>query len=69
MGVETIGFATSKIQMMGVDIPRVVSDAWRAKGAQIFATSRKVNYPAKRKEEGLLKIALGMLEDLGGADE
>ncbi|MBR2836608.1 MAG: transcription-repair coupling factor [Coriobacteriales bacterium] len=69
LGIESIGFATSKIQVTGVDVPRIVSDAWRSKGAQIFAVSHKVNYPAKRKEEGLLKVVLGMLEDLGGADE
>ena len=51
------------------EVPEAIHKAWRAKGAQVFAKSKKVNYPFRAGKEELLPAALALLEELGGADE
>ena len=68
LGVTSVGAAVGKITLAGAEVPKPVFDAWRKKGAQVFAKTGKVNYPL-RKDEPMLECALHLLEELGGADE
>ncbi len=69
LGLSGVGYATGKITLAGADVPEPVHKAWRAKGAQVFVKSKKVNYPFRAGKEELLPAALALLEELGGADE
>ena len=69
LGITGVGYATGKITLAGADVPEAIHKAWRAKGAQVFAKSKKVNYPFRAGKEELLPAALALLEELGGADE
>ena len=68
LGITSVGYATGKITLAGAEVPEPIYKAWRAKGAQVFVKTKKVNYPF-RKDEELLPAALAILEQLGGADE
>ena len=69
LGVTSVGYAAGKIVLQGADVPEVVHKAWKAKGAQVFVKTKKVNYPFRAGKEELLAAALDLLEQLGGADE
>ncbi len=69
LGITSIGFASGKITLAGIDVPEAYQKPWRAKGAQILPKTRKVNYPFHQGEEELLFATLALLEELGGADE
>ena len=69
LGITAVGYATGKITLAGAEVPEAIHKAWRAKGAQVFVKTKKVNYPYKAGKEELLPAALAILEELGGADE
>ena len=69
LGITGVGYATGKITLAGADVPEAIHKAWRAKGAQVFVKTKKVNYPFRADKEELLPAALAILEELGGADE
>ena len=69
LGITNVGYATGKITLANVEVPEAVHKAWRAKGAQVFPKTKKVNYPFRSGKEELLPAALALLEVLGGADE
>ena len=68
LGITSVGTAVGKLTLAGAEVPKPVFDAWRKKGAQVFAKTGKVNYPL-RKDEPVLECALSLLEELGGADD
>ena len=68
LGITSVGTAVGKLTLAGAEVPKPVFDAWRKKGAQVFAKTGKVNYPL-RKDESVLECALSLLEELGGADD
>ena len=68
LGITSVGTAVGKLTLAGAEVPKPVFDAWRTKGAQVFAKTGKVNYPL-RKDESVLECALSLLEELGGADD
>ena len=69
LGITAVGYATGKITLAGAEVPEAIHKAWRAKGAQVFVKTKKVNYPFRADKEELLPAALAILEELGGADE
>ncbi len=69
LGIANVGYATGKITLAGAEVPEAIHKAWRAKGAQVFVKSKKVNYPFRAGKEELLPAVLTLLEELGGADE
>jgi transcription-repair coupling factor (superfamily II helicase) len=69
LGVTSVSYTASKLVLQGAEVPEPVHKAWRAKGAQIFVKSLKVNYPFRGEAADLLPAALDLLEQLGGADE
>ena len=69
LGISAVGYATGKITLAGAEVPEAIHKAWRAKGAQVFVKTKKVNYPFRADKEELLPAALAILEELGGADE
>ena len=69
LGITNVGYATGKITLANAEVPEAVHKAWRAKGAQVFPKTKKVNYPFRSGKEELLPAALALLEVLGGADE
>ncbi len=69
LGVTAVSSVAGKIVLQGAEVPPHVYQAWRKKGAIIFPKTKKVNYPFHKGEEELLPAALGLLEELGGADD
>ena len=69
LGITAVGYVAGKVQLAGAQVPEVTAKLWRAKGAIVFAKSGKVTYPFRKGEEELVPFALGLLEELGGADE
>ena len=69
LGVSAVGYQGGKIMLADVDVPAPVREAWRKRGGVVFVKSRKASYPFHKGEEDLLPAALGLLEQLGGADE
>jgi len=69
LGITGVGYATGKLTLAGAEVPEAIHKAWRAKGAQVFAKTKKVNYPFRAGKEELLPAAIALLEQLGGADE
>ncbi len=69
LGITAVGYVAGKVQLAGAQVPEVISKLWRSKGAVVFAKSGKVTYPFRKGEDELVPFALGLLEELGGADE
>ena len=70
LGVTAVSYVAGKVQLAGADVPDVVAKAWRAKGAIVFPKTKKVTYSLRGlQEDALVGAALGLLEELGGADE
>lgn len=69
LGATSVSYQAGKIMLAGVDVPAPIRDAWRKKGGVVFAKTRKASYPFHKGAEELLPAALGILEELGGADE
>lgn len=69
LGISAVNLLSGKINLSGADIPAPVRELWRKRGGIVFAKTRKASYPFHKGEEELLPAVLGLLEEIGGADE
>ncbi len=69
LGVESVTLSGGRITFQGLAPHREAAAELKEARAVVYPKSRKVTYPFRRTDAGLVQVALGVLELCGGDDE
>ena len=69
LGVSSVSVANGRITFMGLEVPKQLHSKMKERRAIVYPKTRKLVYPFRFKDEQLLPVVLGVLEEIGGDDE